>query len=172
MRDIVRIILCGDGGVGKTTLLNRFIYGRYSATTELTPGLNIEVVKIDLGERRPIVVVYDLGGQEQFKCIREFFMVKADVVVLVYDRTFIKSFVDLEWWLEALKRKLGNIPIILVENKVDKPSVITYEMIQELTMKYPNIRAFIETSAYLNINVVKLFETAVEIALEKHKIIA
>ncbi|MEM2636940.1 MAG: Rab family GTPase [Candidatus Korarchaeota archaeon] len=171
MRLPIRIILAGEGGVGKTTLLRAYL-GKLKTVTEqsseistkMTIGVDVEGFIIEREGAFPIVVV-DLGGQQQFMEIRKMMMKYANVVVLVFDQTYPRSFAMLDWWMENIAANLGDVPVILVENKTDSPSRIPDEQVSEFIGRYPQIVGFVKTSAVLGSNVKELFTAAIKIGL-------
>ncbi|MEM2637102.1 MAG: Rab family GTPase [Candidatus Korarchaeota archaeon] len=169
MRLPIRIIMAGEGGAGKTTLLKAYLNKLENSPTKMTIGVNIEGFTVDC-EGFPHIIVLDLGGQQQFMKIRELMMKHANVVILVFDRTYPHSFVMLDWWMEHIISNLGDVPVILVENKVDMPSRISEEEINKFIERYPSIVGFVKTSASTGVNVKELFSAAIKIGLgEEYK---
>ena len=166
MVKMIRIVLCGDGATGKTTLTQAYLGKEVSLNTKMTIGIGIEAFRVQIpGDDLVHVVVYDLGGQEQFRQIRELFLTYANVIVLVFDRLRTKTFIDLEWWMSHINERLPGVPIILVENKIDAAQKITEDEIKAFMEKYPQIVGYVATSALQKINVDQLFTAAILIAL-------
>ena len=162
----VRIILAGEGGVGKTTLVKAYLNKLENSSTHMTIGVNVEGFLVKTPNIPPVIVI-DLGGQKQFMEIRDMMMKYANVVILVFDRTYPRSFAMLDWWMEHIINNLGPVPVILVENKIDMPSRIMENQISELIERYPQIVGFVRTSATAGINVKELFTAAIMVAMGK-----
>ena len=134
---VCKIVLLGDGGVGKTTLINRII--KKEQQSQLTPGLSVEtkIIKTTNGKKISLVF-WDFGGQPQFRFFQSDFLGRANFAVLVFDVTRYSSFNNLETqWYEMLKQAnlVGKIKLILLGNKIDLGQTINDEVIQEFASK-------------------------------------
>ncbi len=117
-KKVSKIIIAGNGGIGKTTLLKAFCYNQYSQN-RLTVGTEIFIKKVQVDGKMEYMQFWDLGGQEQFRCFLDGFIRGAHAALLCFDVTRRNSFLDLKKWLELLRKVNPNIPILLVGTKVD-----------------------------------------------------
>ncbi len=119
---VYKLILGGDGGVGKTTLVNTYIEGQFQADYKPTIGTNIIKRECKLENINTIVrfTIYDLAGQGQFARVRQSYLVNAKAGFLVFDVTRRESFENIQkWYTEFVKGAGQEICTILVGNKID-----------------------------------------------------
>ncbi|TFG32075.1 GTP-binding protein [Candidatus Thorarchaeota archaeon] len=146
-----KIVLLGDSLVGKTSLVQRYVYDSLSPDVGRTIGAVLHVKKIELEGNVHKQVIWDLGGQESFAQLREQFSANASGAFFVFDRTRLETLEHIDDWLNALYAAAGKIPVIAVENKVDLESMITAEQIKGILTARGLIH--IQTSAIENTNV-------------------
>ena len=91
-RSQLKVIVLGDSGVGKTSLLNRFVKQEYSQHYRATIGADFLSKEIVIGEKHVSLQLWDTAGQERFQSLGMAFYRGADVCILVYDITNLKSF--------------------------------------------------------------------------------
>ena len=169
--DVYKIVLLGEGMVGKTSLRKRFTESDFQRNYLMTIGVEVSTknfkCKVNDKEIPVTFLIWDLGGQLYFLRVREQYYKGANGGLLVYDITNRKSFEVLDRWIEELLDARGQIPLLIVGNKIDlrKPNVeyVTYteglKRVEELKEKY-NLTAidFIETSALTGENVEEAFQ--------------
>lgn len=160
-----KMILCGDGGVGKTSICSHLRTQRIPRGYELTVGLNIEVHETYLRGTTVKLVLWDLAGQERFSCVRGDFYFGARVALIVFDVQNRGSFFDVKHWIRELKRHSPNTPFILVGNKVDLIKREVSEAEAEAVAHEFSVPYF-ETSALKGENVEELFQMATRMALK------
>lgn len=146
-----KIVLLGDSLVGKTSLVQRYVYDSLSPDVGRTIGAVLHVKKIELDGVFHKLVIWDLGGQESFAQLREQFSVNASGAFFIFDRTRLETLQHIDSWLNALYTSAGKIPVIAVENKMDLESMITPEQIQGMLEARGLMH--IQTSAVENTNV-------------------
>ena len=157
-----KVILAGDGGVGKTTLLSTKITGSFQFSPKITIGVDFNVVTVDNGSDIKLLV-YDLGGQERFQFLHDTYIKGASGAILLYDLTRKKSFENIPWWLKLIKENCGDIPILVAGNKSDlcmEEDLIEYDgrwsKLYEFNLKkeYPGIfkHTIITTKEYRDVD--------------------
>ena len=155
MRFKFKVVIIGDAGVGKTSLLRRFVENKFDKDYLSTLGANI-LSKEYVTPKGNIIelLLWDLAGQHVFKHARKRFYSGSQGAVVVYDVTRPASFQNIESWLNELP---DNIPMILVGNKIDLPK----EVLVDEAKKYAEEKgmSFLETSALSNTNVSEAFKT-------------
>ncbi len=134
---ISKVIIAGDGAVGKTSIVNSIIEKHCDDVT-MTAGINIECVTYEVGidNKKLTLSLWDFGGQPQFRFFQGDFLGKTDLVVLVFDLSRYSSFNNLKNdWLQFFKENARNHDYnkILVGNKSDLNSVISVEEIEEFS---------------------------------------
>ena len=100
---MVKIILLGNSGVGKTKILQRFIERVYENTTNATLGVDFRVKVININGVNLKMTIWDTAGQERFKSITPSYFKGAAGIVLVYSVTDYKTFIDCEDWIKQIK---------------------------------------------------------------------
>ncbi len=177
-----KVILCGDAGVGKTSLLAQYVDGQFSDEYHQTIGANFLIKEIDLSKvidkldiKNPKLkkdvkdkgfklYFWDLGGQHDKLFSNEYYFVQAVGAFVIYDILNPKSFINIDFWISKVKELSGDIPFMILGNKVDRSQErkVSYEKAIEKAEKY--YVKYMETSAKLNENVDKAFEgLAIEI---------
>eukprot|EP01055_Gregarina_sp_Pseudo9_P001533 Gregarina_sp_Pseudo_9__1532@NODE_2028_length_1194_cov_103_174026_g1873_i0_p1_GENE_NODE_2028_length_1194_cov_103_174026_g1873_i0NODE_2028_length_1194_cov_103_174026_g1873_i0_p1_ORF_typecomplete_len206_score24_34Ras/PF00071_22/1_5e54Roc/PF08477_13/1_5e27Arf/PF00025_21/9_1e21GTP_EFTU/PF00009_27/2_3e09SRPRB/PF09439_10/1e08Gtr1_RagA/PF04670_12/3_1e08FeoB_N/PF02421_18/9_5e08AAA_22/PF13401_6/0_00014AAA_22/PF13401_6/1_3e03RsgA_GTPase/PF03193_16/0_81RsgA_GTPase/PF03193_16/0_094MMR_HSR1/PF01926_23/0_00018 len=117
---LVKLLLLGDSGVGKTCLLIRLCEGKFQRDHLATIGIDVKVAKIKVGSSVVRLQVWDTAGQERFRNITQSYFRNAMGVVLVYDVGDRASLLNVEMWLKQLdQRAEANIAKLLVGNKSD-----------------------------------------------------
>jgi len=160
-----KLILIGDGRVGKTSLCSHLRTRTIPGTYSLTVGLNIEVHETFLQGTSVKLVLWDLAGQNRFGCIRNDFYLGARVALIVFDVQNRGSFFDVKHWIRELKRHSPATPFILVGNKKDlHKREVAYEEASRVAKEFS--AQYFETSALEGENVDALFQNATRLALK------
>ena len=155
-----KLILGGEGGVGKTSMVHRFVENAFQTDYKSTIGTSIMKKECDFEGLNSKVrfVLWDLAGQAQFKRVRQSYLSNAEAGILVYDVTRKDTLDKVENWFNEIKDVSPNISLILVGNKVDltEDRVISTEMGEALA-KNLNL-SYIETSAKTGENINDAFK--------------
>jgi small GTP-binding protein len=166
---IAKVVFGGDGGVGKTTLIRKYLTGEFIDTTKITIGVDFRLHQMSYEGKDITFSVWDLGGQEQFKQMGVFgnYFVGAIVAILMFDLTRAQSIAGLDAWYDFIDPK-SKTDIILVGGKSDLPrdSLITSDVIDEIIKKFNAVR-YIETSSLNGIGVDLVFNETARVTLEK-----
>jgi Ras-related protein Rab-8A len=155
---LVKLLLIGDSGVGKSCLLLRFCDDQFTPSFITTIGIDFKIRTIDLDGKKVKLQVWDTAGQERFKTITTAYYRGAMGILLVYDVCDEKSFNNIRsWYANVQQHASENVVMILVGNKSDMADrrVISTEQGQKLAdeLGIP----FIEASAKTNDNVEESF---------------
>ncbi|MEG4292743.1 leucine-rich repeat domain-containing protein [Microcoleus sp. C2C3] len=139
-----KVLLVGQGSVGKTCLINRLIHNKYNPNEPQTDGLNITDWKITVNTKPVKLNVWDFGGQEIYHATHQFFLTKRSLYLLVCNCRTSEDENRLEYWLKLIESFGDASPVILVGNKCDEqPLDLNRKALRD---KYPNIKAILETS--------------------------
>jgi small GTP-binding protein len=116
-----KLILGGDGSVGKTSLVHRFVENTFAKDYKSTIGTSIMKKECSFKELESAVrfIIWDLAGQSQFQRVRPSYLANAEAGILVYDVTNRKSYENIENWNNEIIKASPNISLILVGNKID-----------------------------------------------------
>ncbi len=166
-----KVLLLGDGAVGKTTLIRRFVVDRYSDEYITTVGTKVTRKDVTVG-REPdqfevIMQIWDVLGQRGYGGVQEVAVKGAQGVLFVYDltREDTRRSVE-EYWMPMVWRLAGRIPMVLVGNKVDlvEDRIRPEEYAYYLSQKYDT--AALITSAKTGEHVEDAFHRLAEKAAE------
>ncbi|XP_013791877.1 ras-related protein Rab-9B-like [Limulus polyphemus] len=165
---LLKVVLLGDGGVGKSCLMNRFVNNQFDSESYHTIG--VEFLNKDITVKGEVYTlqIWDTAGQERFRSLRTPFYRGSDICILTYGVDDRKSFENLNVWKKefvyyADVKDPTTFPFVVVGNKVDIPpneQQITTEEAQLWCNKNGNY-SFVETSAKDATNVEKAFHMAV-----------
>ena len=119
-KTILKVILVGNAGVGKTAIINRFYKNSFTENMLPTIAMNYIEKKIIIEGQKIYLSIWDTVGQEEYKSCNKLFLKNSNIVILVYDITRKISFNDLDYWHETIENELGENPYLaLAGNKVD-----------------------------------------------------
>jgi small GTP-binding protein len=177
-KEIIKIAIAGDGGVGKTSICQRamgHILDDYFADYKITIGVQFftHTMKANCG-KEVVLSVWDLAGQPQFQQILDRFLRGCKGIILAYDSSVINTFFSLyNNWIPLVRENCGeDIPILVVSTKndlVDDQEVdpeIVKEFIESQEDHDMNFIGFLETSAKSNVNIRETFNTICDTILE------
>jgi small GTP-binding protein len=115
-----KVVLVGDINVGKTSILNKYINKRFSKEHRATISIEFKIKTIKINSTTICdLKIWDTCGDEKYFSITKNYFRDSQGIILVYDITSKKSFLDLSKWLDLIKQIEGNSNIILVGNKND-----------------------------------------------------
>jgi Ras-related protein Rab-7A len=171
---LLKVIILGDSGVGKTSLMNQYVNKKFSNQYKATIGADFLTKEVYVDDRNVTMQIWDTAGQERFQSLGVAFYRGADCCVLVFDVNNVKSFETLDSWrdeflIQASPRDPDNFPFVVLGNKVDveesKRMVFQKRAVTWCQSK-GNIPYF-ETSAKENINVEQAFQSVAKAALQQ-----
>ncbi len=118
---VLKVIIVGDWGVGKTCLIRRFAENKFDHDYKPSIGVNIVTKIIDVEGRNLKLQMFDTGGQERFRSLRQRYYTGANAVIFVFDVTRASSAVTIESrWLNEVEGVLGtDFERLVLANKVD-----------------------------------------------------
>ena len=117
---LMKLLIVGDSGVGKSCLLLRFADDSFTPSFIATIGIDFKIRTIELEGRRVKLQIWDTAGQERFRTITTAYYRGAMGILIVYDVTDEKSFENVRGWLESVKEHASEgVQLILVGNKAD-----------------------------------------------------
>ena len=165
-----RILLLGDPSSGKEELVNHFISPYFIDDTKLTIGVDFYSKTLGLYGKKIKLQIWDFGGEERFRFLLHQYCKGKDAAMIMYDITNRLSLDHLPEWTQIIREHAGDIPIILIGNKLDleKSRSVTKEEGILAAKKY-NLSAYMEMSSKTGKNVEKAFEVITEILFERYK---
>ncbi len=169
---VFKILLLGDGGVGKTSLLHRFIDNTFEPDYKSTIGVQFMTKVVETENESVKLIIWDIAGQSKFTSYRHLYYRDAEGIILVYDITRPRTFENLSIWItDALQRTTRKTKIALLGNKVDlvDQRLVTRIYGEQFAKLHENIVCFSETSAATGENVDEAFKTLVEFLMRSSR---
>jgi len=158
---IFKLIIAGDGGVGKTSLTNKFITGVFTDSTMITIGVEFfvkDLIVPELGEVR--LQIWDFGGEERFRFLLPTYVRGANGVLFLFSITDMITLSHLDDWLGILRTYDENIPIMLVGAKADLEHMRRVQRHEAIDVaKTRKCKGYVEVSAKTGLNVDNTFKT-------------
>ncbi|OLS24655.1 MAG: GTPase KRas precursor [Candidatus Heimdallarchaeota archaeon LC_2] len=173
MRKVFKVIIVGNGGVGKTSLRKNYFGEGFSHNYIATLGADFAIKKLSNNIQK-VIQIWDLAGQPSFNSVREAYYVGTGGVILVYDIKRPETFHSIPNWIEEVITHTHTDyppPMALIANKIDLQeendiSIVKTqqgkEYAKELTEWAKMDVPFIETSAKTGFNVDHMFETLIK----------
>jgi len=149
----LKLLLVGQGSVGKTSLVQQILHGTFDPNQSKTEGISINQWQVDSSQKRESegqsesikLNIWDFGGQEIMHATHQFFLTKRSLYLLVLDARLTQEENRVEYWLKIIQSFGGESPVLIVGNKTDQhPLDIDRTGLQN---KYLNIAGILETSA-------------------------
>ena len=144
-----QLLIIGDAIVGKTSILSRFENNSFNPNYLATVGLDFFKKEVIIDNKKIRIKIWDTAGQERYKSLTKGFFRNAQGIIIVFDVTNKESFDNLQYWIQSILNNIsdiGNIPVIIIGNKIDLPQrEINKEDGENYAKKY-NYKYF-ETSA-------------------------
>jgi len=131
---ICKMIVIGDVAVGKTCLINRFCKKSFDRDYKATIGVDFEVERFEILDTPFTLQMWDTAGQERFQCIASAYYRGANIIVVVFDVSDIKTLGNAENWLASARKETsgsGPTQVFLVGTKRDLITDVTYEGVEK-----------------------------------------
>lgn len=168
-KQLLKIIILGDSGVGKTSLMNQYVAKKFDNRYKATIGADFLTKDItDPVTSDPVTLqLWDTAGQERFQSLGSAFYRGADACVLVFDITVQDTFAHLTSWMEEFAIQAGKKPYVLIGNKSDLES--KRQVTQKTAKQWASNEnvSYFETSAKDNSGVELAFQTIADMALKQ-----
>lgn len=160
-----KITLFGPGGVGKTSLLIRYIKDYFNPDLKQTIGSNFLIKDVELEDKQVRLLLWDIGGQEQFSKLRTIYFKGSNAALGVYDVTSPQSLLKLPGWVSSIKKTVKKaIPMLVLGNKIDLERKVEKSEAEDLSKRL-NCE-YLETSAKTGENVEIAFEKIARACVE------
>jgi len=155
---LIKLLLIGDSGVGKSCLLLRFSDDSFTPSFITTIGIDFKIRTIELDGKRIKLQIWDTAGQERFRTITTAYYRGAMGILLVYDVTDDKSFANIRNWIRNIEQHASeNVNKILIGNKCDLVDKKVVDSSRAKILADECQIRFLETSAKNSINVDEAF---------------
>ena len=160
---VLKVVVGGEGTVGKTSLIRRYCQGKFEASRVATIGVDFQTQLVKLPEKTVKLSIWDMAGQDRFQVIRGGFYRGSRASALVYDVSQAETFAQLSKWRNEILQVVAAEPFVVVGNKTDLNRVLSAD---EARAFASSIGAeYLETSALTGEGVATLFETLARLAV-------
>lgn len=163
----MKVLIVGNGAVGKSSMMRRYCKGVYTSDYKKTIGVDFLEKKLSVNGEDLRLMIWDTAGQEEFGKLTRAYYSGAHACVVAFSTTDRDSFDEVEAWIEKVDEVVDGIPMVLVQNKVDliKNAVMTTE---EAEAKASKVKlTFYRTSVQDNFMVDEVFKYLAEQYLAK-----
>ena len=175
----IKVILLGEAGVGKTSIILRYVQNKFNPSQASTFGATYLTKDIERGDNKYKLFVWDTTGQEKYHSVTKLFVQNANVVILVYSINDIDSFKALDYWRKTVKDMLGNNFILaIVGNKYDlidnmteeeeEKVCVPKEKVEEYAKEYDSLFKLVSAKED-GVGINGLFDMVVDEYLKKNK---
>ena len=174
----IKITMIGNAGVGKTSIVARYIENDFNPESKSTIGANYSKSELIFNNHKVILDIWDTAGQEKFRSMGRHFYKNSNIIVMVYDVTKIDTFEDIKnYWYDDVKENGEKYKVLgLVGNKIDLYDVegvdeIDEKIIKEFTDKICNDKEnkliCMNVSCKTGVNIKNLFDNLISLYFEK-----
>ena len=169
---LLKLIIIGDSGVGKSNFLFKFIEGQFSPAHVATIGFDYKskIIILPQSKKKVKLQIWDTAGQEKYMSLNKNILQRVQGVILMYDITKRETFERLNIWLKIIKQMISEIPIILVGNKLDEENseengrLVEYNEGEAFAKDHQF--QFIEASALNGTNIDEVFNNISELIIK------
>mmetsp|Transcript_31071 Transcript_31071/g.41078 ORF Transcript_31071/g.41078 Transcript_31071/m.41078 type:complete len:205 (+) Transcript_31071:126-740(+) len=165
---LFKLLLIGDAGVGKSSILQRFTDDTFDEHLQSTIGVDFKVKMLDASGKRVKLTIWDTAGQERFRTLTSSYYRGAQGIILVYDVTRKESFENLNQWLNEVEMYAPgegrDVVKLLVGNKMDKERVVSRQEAESWARSKGMV--FVEASAKTKLGIKQVFQEVVQKILE------
>lgn len=139
-----KLVVIGEGSVGKTSLIKRLVSGGFSPYETMTEGIEVTRWQSGTGSDQVALNIWDFGGQEIMHATHQFFLTRRSIYVLVLDARQSDEQNRVEYWLKLIQSFSDGSPVIIVANKTEQSPLDIDE--RGLRAKYPNLVEIVSAS--------------------------
>jgi small GTP-binding protein len=164
-----KIIIVGDSGVGKSSLLKRAVQNKFDPGYQATIGFEFLLMHFQVNEMKLKLQIWDTCGQEMYRSLIQGFYRNTSLALIVYDITNKDTFNAVDIWLQDIKKHTEeDLPIFLAGNKNDLEKVVTNEE-AKIYATSNRTKYFTECSAKTGQNVKEIFYEAAKYLYTSYK---
>lgn len=176
-QSMFKICILGDGGVGKTTLVNRYLTGIFKEQLKITIGVNFYVKNFEFKGNEVTLQIWDFAGEDRFRFILPSYLLGANGAFFMYDISRYSSFRNFDSWIEVFeegcKKNENDIPLLIVGSKKDLEfkRAVKFEDAKAIIDNHEEVFDYVECSAKTGENITLVFEKLIEQMLKRHGLI-
>lgn len=167
VEDSIKVIVVGDGNVGKTSMLRRFVRGEFTDQYKKTIGAEFMEKEVYVRElNQPVtLMLWDTAGQEVFNALTASYYRGAGAAVLAFSTVDRDSFMNIEKWKQKVEAQCGNITMVLCQTKYDLQNEAAVSNAEAEALAIKLKVPFFRSSTKDNFNVAQLFEFTAKMCL-------
>ena len=160
---LLKVIIAGDGDVGKTSLVRRYCEGRFENSRVMTIGVDFQTKVVALPDRTVKLSIWDMAGQERFSTIRPGFYRGSLAAALVYDLTAPETLKNLVNWYFEIAKVIKDQRYLVVANKAD----LVPDETDKVGLQFARVihADYVRTSAATGAGVPEMFEKLARLSL-------
>ncbi|KAH0785758.1 Ras-related protein Rab11 [Histomonas meleagridis] len=166
---LLKVILTGDSGVGKTNILSQFVRNQFNPDSMTTVGVEFATKTVHVNGKTVKAQIWDTAGQERYRAITSAYYKGAKGAILMYDITSPNSFTSLNKWIKEIRDNTDSIPILLVGNKIDLKDQRSISVEEGKNLAEREQLLFMETSALDATNVQEAFTQLLSFILDQYE---
>ena len=169
-----KVCIFGDGGVGKTTLTQRYMTGVFQEKYQLTIGMDFYLKKLEIDGNDVSLQIWDFAGEEKFRFLMPGALLGAHTAIFMYDLSRYGTLENLDDWISLFKetnqKENQDVPFVLIGGKLDLDDIraVSKEKGREMA-NYYGAMGWIECSAKDGTNVSRIFEEMARAILQRQK---
>ena len=165
---VLKVLTAGEGGVGKTTLLHRYVEGKFSSETKMTIGVEFFLKEVNIDGQKVMLQLWDFGGQERFRFLLESYVIGARGALLMFDLTRTMTLENIEQWVQIVRKEDPELPILFLGSKSDlKDDICVEEDYIEEFIEHFKMYDYLRISSKTGENVEYSFENLTREILKK-----
>ena len=169
---VFKISLIGEKGVGKSTFANSYLTKTFDEDLRMTVGADWYAKDLEIDGKKVVIRFWVMSGVQRFKWLLPSFLGGSDAIFIMFDVSRLTSLNQIDSWIEAIKTKCYDIPIMLLGNKADLTE--HFERIKVLAdsiVKKYRLMGYYEISALNSKNTDLILTTITKTLLQKHGLI-
>ena len=164
-----KLILAGDSGVGKSSILKRAVQNKFDENYQATIGFEFLLMHFLVNELKIKLQIWDTCGQETYRSLIQGFYRNTSLALVVYDINKTKTYESLESWLKDIRdHTQQDLPIFVIGNKIDLQRMVSFEDAKIFTTSN-RVKKFTECSAKTGRNVKDIFIDAAKFLYSEYK---
>ncbi len=166
-----KVLIIGEGAVGKTSIATRYTTGGFKESHLMTVGANFMLKNLELKDGSALrLSIWDTAGQEKFRKIVETYYKGGKGVLVCFDVTNRKSFEEIDYWFNTSKSKIPDAKICLIGTKIDLDVARKVSKDEALSFAKELNLPYFETSALKNLGISEAFEYLSEQMIKEEKV--
>ena len=164
-----KIIILGESGVGKSSIIKRAVQNKFDANYQATIGFDFLLMHFQVNELKIKLQIWDTCGQEMYKSLVQGFYKNTSLALVVYDISKKKTYQSIETWIKDIKQNTEEcLPIFIAGNKNDLEREVEFEEAKVYCVSN-RIKNFTECSAKTGYNVKEIFYEAAKYLYRTYK---